>query len=96
MNDKLIRFAPIPGEIITMRAVAWRSDPPTAEEVRACQWWWYRTRDGSTTIGPSLISLDIDDGQIWIAETDGQLFIPDDWGTEWTPCLPPEQSEDEP
>jgi hypothetical protein len=41
-TDPLFRFAPTSGEVVSMRAFAWRSEPPVIDEVRACSWWWMR------------------------------------------------------
>jgi hypothetical protein len=77
------------GETVAVQGT-WRAAPPTVNEVRVYQWWWHRTRSGGVTIGPSLISLDVDrDGCLYVAEVGGDQFEPDDWGTEWALCLPP-------
>lgn len=76
--------------ISIVRAIAWSTTPPTIAEVRVCQWWWHRTRDGGAMIGPSVINLDIDrDGHIYVPGPGSERFLPEDWGTEWAPCLPP-------
>lgn len=67
---------------------AWRKQPPTVDEVRACQWWWNR----SPGVVPHVLRLDVDDGAIWYANDDPAQFEPKDWGgdrAEWAPCLPP-------
>lgn len=84
------------GETVAVRG-AWRVAPPTVNEVRVCQLWWHRTRSGGATIGPSIISLDANrDGCIYVAEAGGDQFEPDDWGTEWAPCLPPRDVQPSP
>jgi hypothetical protein len=68
----------------------WRAAPPTVDEVRVCPLWWHRTLDEGAMLGPSVISLDVeDDGVIFVAESGGERFLPEDWGNEWAPCLPP-------
>lgn len=80
-------------EIEERRAMAsWRREPPTVDEVRAWQWWWYRAVDGGTVIGPAVLQLDVDNGIIVDANDTADCpgpFDADDWGNEWAPCCPP-------
>lgn len=70
----------------------WRKQPPTVDEVRSCQWWWCRAIDSAAIIGPTVLRLDVDDGVIVDADDTRDCvppFDPEDWGSEWAPCLPP-------
>jgi len=60
--DPLFRFAPTSGEVVSMRAFAWRPEPPVIDEVRACSWWWRRQygEDGYTVPHACKIGWDED------------------------------------
>ena len=74
-NDSTTMPAPVPDETTRARVATWRTSPPTADEVRTCQWWWHRTRDGGATIGPSVIGLDVD-RDVYVAEVGGARLLP--------------------
>lgn len=64
----------------------WRKEPPTAEEVQACSWWWIRHGKGDV---PSPVKFAIHDGAV-------EHFSYGDWypvaalvGFEFAPCHPP-------
>lgn len=64
-----------------------RSQSPTVDEVRRCQWWW---NFGPVT-APQVLRLDVDDdGAIVDVDSSGSYpFEPADWPGDWAPCLPP-------
>lgn len=67
----------------------WRKEPPTIEEVKQNRYWWNRHYVGDQAV---VLELTIRDNQIfWESGFDDgpDPLDPDDWGEEWTPCLPP-------
>jgi hypothetical protein len=69
---------------------AWRTSPPTADEVRACRWWWNRWGDDDV---PCVALLAVaSDGRVH----DRRDLEHDDPESkyhlhgEWSPCLPPD------
>ena len=65
----------------------WRKEPPTVEEVSACEWWW---NSGGPSGKPHVMRLDVDGDQIVDIQLPSEVpFNPEDWPGEWSPCLPP-------
>jgi len=61
--------------------------------VSSCQWWWVRAIANGATTEPAVLQLDVDNDRIVEADDPRDCvppFDPDDWGSEWAPCLPPE------
>ena len=55
----------------------WRREPPTAEEVQACEWWW---NSGGPDCPPHVLRLDVDDGRIIDIQLPSETpFRPEDW-----------------
>lgn len=95
-TDPLSRFAPAPGESVSLRAFAWRSEPPTVDEVDACRYWWNREpgRD------PRLAVLDVDHDERVVVlyghgDYDPEPLASVNWeiGVEWMPCVPSESKD---
>ena len=62
---------------------AWRRSPPTADEVKACRYWWIR-RDGC--VQPAKVSYEYG---FSVTTIDGWAHVlPAE--TEYAPCLPPD------
>lgn len=71
----------------TMPSMLWRADPPTAAEVRDNPWWW-----NQPPVGPAhvmLLDLNVDDEQMFVADSNGMPFDAKDWPGLWAPCVPP-------
>lgn len=71
----------------------WRDDPPSADEVSRCQWWWNKSPSGDLIV----IQLDVDSfGAVFDAgDTSGacvSAFDPTSWPGRWAPCVAPADS----
>jgi NTP pyrophosphatase (non-canonical NTP hydrolase) len=67
---------------------AWRREPPTVEEVRACAWWWVRL-DGKEL---QVVKLVEKRGAVYVRADENDWLIVDAFPlatAEYAPCLPP-------
>lgn len=69
-----------------MTGSAWRREAPTANEVRACEWWWWRTQPYNSTMVVQL-GIGSEGLPVWLCHPMPRDV--DSMGGKWAPCTPP-------